>query len=93
MGIKYKKITAVTLSLTLLGMLGIAQDSLQKTPSAASTAEVAPSFQVDPFWPKPLPNHWITGNAIGVTVDERDHVFMVHRDQENIFLSGGREIG
>jgi hypothetical protein len=38
-----------------------------------------PEFQVDPFWPKPLPNHWIVGAVVGVDVDERDHVWIVHR--------------
>ena len=39
----------------------------------------APYFEVDPFWPKPLPNHWVLGSAIGVSVDERDHVWIIHR--------------
>ena len=39
----------------------------------------APYFEVDPFWPKPLPNHWLLGSAIGVSVDDRDHVFIIHR--------------
>ncbi len=39
----------------------------------------APMFEVDPFWPKPLPDKWVLGNAIGVGVDSRDHVFIVHR--------------
>ncbi len=39
----------------------------------------APYFEVDPFWPKPLPNHWLLGSSIGVSVDERDHVWMIHR--------------
>ena len=39
----------------------------------------APMFEVDPFWPKPLPNKWVLGNAIGVGVDSRDHVYIVHR--------------
>jgi hypothetical protein len=39
----------------------------------------APIFEVDPFWPKPLPNRWILGSTIGVGVDSRDHVFIVHR--------------
>ncbi|HEX7123762.1 MAG TPA: hypothetical protein VF178_15400 [Gemmatimonadaceae bacterium] len=38
----------------------------------------APKFEVDPMWPKPLPNHWILGSAVGVAVDSRDHVFVVH---------------
>ena len=29
----------------------------------------APSFQVDPLWPKPLPNHWLLGSVTGVAVD------------------------
>jgi DNA-binding beta-propeller fold protein YncE len=48
----------------------------------------APLFEVDPFWPKPLPNHWILGNSIGVGVDSRDHVFIVHRRQS---LNPGNE--
>ncbi|HEX6314458.1 MAG TPA: hypothetical protein VFZ73_06340 [Gemmatimonadaceae bacterium] len=39
----------------------------------------APVFEVDPFWPKPLPDKWVLGNAIGVGVDSRDHVYIVHR--------------
>ena len=39
----------------------------------------APHFEVDPYWPKPLPNHWVLGSAIGVGVDSRDHVFVIHR--------------
>ena len=39
----------------------------------------APRFEVDPMWPKPLPNHWVLGNVIGVGVDANDHVFIVHR--------------
>jgi hypothetical protein len=39
----------------------------------------APYFEVDPFWPKALPNHWVLGSSIGVSVDERDHVWMIHR--------------
>ena len=40
---------------------------------------VAPAFEVDPFWPKPLPNHWVLGSTIGVSVDARDHVWILHR--------------
>jgi hypothetical protein len=39
----------------------------------------APYFEVDPFWPKALPNHWVLGSSIGVSVDDRDHVWMIHR--------------
>ena len=38
-----------------------------------------PSFKVDPFWPKPLPNQWLLGQVAGVAVDSRNHVWIVHR--------------
>ena len=44
----------------------------------AATAQ-APKFEVDPFWPKPLPNHWVMGSTIGVSVDSRDHIWIIHR--------------
>ena len=31
----------------------------------------APSFTVDPFWPKPLPDPWLLGAVVGVAVDAR----------------------
>ena len=44
-----------------------------------SEGKIAPMFEVDPFWPKPLPNHWILGSTIGLAVDSRDHVYIIHR--------------
>jgi len=46
--------------------------------AAQTQAVQAPKFQVDPLWPKPLPNHWLLGSAVGVAVDSRDHVFVVN---------------
>lgn len=45
------------------------------------TAPSAPAFEVDPLWPKPLPNHWVLGSTIGLAVDARDHVWIIHRPQ------------
>jgi len=39
----------------------------------------APMFEVDPYWPKPLPNHWVLGSTIGLSVDAQDHVWIIHR--------------
>jgi sugar lactone lactonase YvrE len=47
--------------------------------AAEAAGAQAPRFEVDPFWPKPLPNHWVIGASIGVAVDSRDHVWMIHR--------------
>jgi len=44
-----------------------------------AAAVQAPRFEVDPLWPKPLPNHWIVGAVIGVSVDSNDHIWIIHR--------------
>ncbi len=46
---------------------------------------MAPRFEVDPLFPQPLPNHWLVGPMIGVTVDSRDHIWIVHRNTLNQF--------
>ena len=62
----------------LLGALGVSQVAFQSK-AVAQVGATAPKFEVDPFWPKPLPNHWVMGMAIGVWVDNNDHIWMVHR--------------
>ena len=44
-----------------------------------TVAAQAPSFRVDPFWPRPLPNHWLFGSITGVAVDAQNHVWVIHR--------------
>ena len=60
-----------------LGALGVGQFAFQG--HAVAQSKMAPKFEVDPFWPKPLPNHWVMGMSIGVWVDNNDHIWMVHR--------------
>ena len=84
MRIERKPLIALGL-LVLAISLGIAQLQLQRAATAQGTAGMAPAFEVDPFWPKPLPNHWILGNTIGVAVDSRDRVYIVHRTEDEIF--------
>jgi DNA-binding beta-propeller fold protein YncE len=45
----------------------------------ASAMVEAPRFEVDPMFPKPLPNGWLMGTAIGIAVDAQDHIWIVHR--------------
>lgn len=59
--------------------LALAQAVLEASSEQSQTVQ-APRFEVDPNWPRPLPNKWILGNVIGVGVDARDHVFIVHRN-------------
>jgi hypothetical protein len=60
----------------LLGCLWGAADSVR---GAAAQPLRVPTFEVDPFWPRPLPNRWILGAVVGVAVDARDHVWITHR--------------
>lgn len=47
--------------------------------TASTAPPLAPHYDVDPSWPKPLPNRWILGAVAGVAVDSLDHVWLVHR--------------
>ncbi len=69
-------------AVVVLGALGAAQAGLQAATDAQSVQ--APRFEVDPMWPKPLPNHWVLGSTIGVGVDSRDHVFIIHRGDSTL---------
>jgi len=66
--------TAVVIA---LGVGSVVLD--KKTTAHAAAGKVAPRFEVDPMWPKPLPNHWVMGNVIGVSVDAQDHIWIIHR--------------
>ena len=60
--------------------LGLAAGVLQKAADAQGHGAVqAPRFEVDPMWPRPLPNGWYLGQTIGVSVDAQDHVWIIHR--------------
>ena len=66
--------------LVVVIVLAGSQVWLQRAAEAQSRGAVqAPAFDVDPFWPKPLPNHWVLGSVVGVSVDEDDHVWIIHR--------------
>lgn len=52
------------------------------SPAAARPTDVrsaAPRFELDPTWPKPLPEGWITGQLPCVYVDHKDNVLIVNR--------------
>ncbi len=63
---------------TTIAVLAAGERALEARSQGATVQ--APRFEVDPVWPKPLPNKWVMGNVIGVGVDARDHVFIVHRN-------------
>jgi hypothetical protein len=69
---------------SLLAALFAGQAALDKTSAAQSAGVMAPHFEVDPLWPKPLPNHWVLGSTIGVWVDTDDHVWIIHRSSATL---------
>ena len=73
------------LTACVLGVLLAADFALQRVVAQTNGNTVrAPRFEVDPLWPKPLPNHWVLGSTIGVWVDERDHVWIIHRSSATL---------
>src|SRR5580765_5935875 len=69
----------------VLDALGITQAVLERAAAAQTKGAVqAPRFEVDPLWPKPLPNHWVLGSAIGVWVDSDDHIWIIHRSSATL---------
>jgi DNA-binding beta-propeller fold protein YncE len=53
--------------------------TIQDQISAAQARAQVPTYEVDPAWPKSLPNRWLVGAVAGVAVDKKDHVWIVHR--------------
>ena len=49
--------------------------------TAAQTQTAVPRFEVDPSWPKPLPNNWIVGEVAGIAVDAQDHIWVLQRSR------------
>src|SRR5262245_53142100 len=65
--------------------LGLGQSALRRTTAAQGRGGVqAPTFKVDPLWPKPLPNHWVLGSVTGVAVDGQDHIWITHRGADSL---------
>src|SRR2546428_13622976 len=66
------------LFVVVLALLLAASSILQKRAAVEAAGVQAPRFEVDPLWPKPLPNHWLLGQTIGVSVDDKDHILDIH---------------
>jgi hypothetical protein len=67
-----------------IGLTVLAISIVDQPVNAKSDTVKAPIFEVDPLWPKPMPNHWLLGMAIGVWVDEKDHVWIIHRGADTL---------
>src|SRR5688572_16706152 len=72
-----KLVSAMALAAGIVG-LGVGQSLMQEQAEAQGSGVTAPMFEVDPLWPKPLPNSWVLGWTIGLWVDEQDHIWVIH---------------
>src|SRR5438105_15837730 len=45
----------------------------------AGSGAMVPQFQYDKSWPKPLPNVMKVGHVVAVSVDSRDHIWILQR--------------
>jgi hypothetical protein len=66
---------------TLVAAHGFFEGAVQ---AQSKSAAQAPKFEVDPFWPKPLPNHWLLGSTIGVWADAQDNIWIIHRSSATL---------
>ena len=77
----------------VLAGLTLALGRLDRLAAGQQQGQVmAPRFEVDPTWPKPLPDGMYQGQTIGLWVDANDHIWAVHRpdvlddlDQRGLF--------
>jgi len=57
--------------------LGLSARVLDRA-ALAQRAASPPAYRVDPMWPK-MPRQWILGQVAGLSVDARDHVWILQR--------------
>ena len=74
-------VAAMVLTLVTIGCADTNRSPLSEANavSLSDSSDDTPSFRVDPFWGRDLPNDWILGQVAGVAVDAQDHVWIVHR--------------
>ncbi len=76
---KNRKLYVGAAFVAILLALGAGQALLD---NASAQTKQAPRFEVDPFWPKPMPNNWVMGMTIGIGISSDDHVWVIHRGND-----------
>ena len=85
-------VALAAVALVVVGVNGAEEQSGAGAPLSMNPNNGVPTFEVDPLFPKNLPNHWLMGPTIGVDVDSRDHIWVVHRNTPDNFVAN-TEIG
>jgi len=81
----YLPLVAAALTLPIVLALWNPIMAARQPRAPAPSVHNPPDFGVDPFWPKPLPLNWVTGEVGGTCIDSQDHLFIVTRG----FQTGG----
>lgn len=70
---------ALALVLALAAALVTIPSAMGASAQGGSKGNVVPHFEVDPFWPKPLPSNWVLGQVGGIRVDQHDRIWIIQR--------------
>jgi hypothetical protein len=71
--------TTVLTGLLLAALAAGVAVYMRSSGAPAAAGKGVPQFQVDPYWPKPLPNNWMLGQVSGLFVDPQDHIWIANR--------------
>jgi hypothetical protein len=72
---------------TVVAALAVGLGLWKPLKAKADNDNKAPAYKVDPLWPKPLPDRWVTGEVAGTCLDSNDHLFTVNRGPQNANLT------
>ena len=73
-------VTAGAVALALVAVSPLSPLSAEQARPAANPAKPAvPQFRYDKTFPEPFPNNWKIGQVVGVSVDSRNHIWIVQR--------------
>jgi WD40 repeat protein len=75
--------TGIAALLAMAGMTPVAfnQHWIGEAKAQSPGDVMVPWFEADPYWPKPLPNHWVLAMTIGLGLDAKENVWVFHRPQ------------
>jgi DNA-binding beta-propeller fold protein YncE len=73
----------------VLANAGVMDRLIERSAPHVPATGTAPSFVVDPAWPKMLPNNWIIGDIGGLYVDSHDHIWVYHRPRALVASDAG----
>jgi hypothetical protein len=73
------RVTTLQYAAIKMMLTGIALFAFAAGLTSGAQAQEPPKYQVDPTWPRELPNNWIMGQVGGMAVDKHDHIWVLQR--------------